>query len=192
MAAEETLAKLLEGNQRFIKGVMHHPRQDPRHRQKVSAAQAPLAVVVGCSDSRTSPEIIFDAGLGDLFVVRSAGCSIDRIGIESVALPLQLFRIPLIIVLGHEKCGAIQTAMSPPADNFVFLRESLRPAIETSAHLPGDSEENACVMQVYRTIQSLTTSPILSPLLTEIKSSIVGAFYQMQSGIVDILPASKY
>lgn len=103
-------AELLAGNDRFVRGEMAHPSQDVAHRASVTAAQHPFAVVFGCSDSRVSAEIVFDRGLGDLFVVRTAGHVVDTTVVGSIEYAVELLGTPLVVVLGHDSCGAVGAA----------------------------------------------------------------------------------
>ena len=106
----EAWAELLAGNERFVRGEMAHPSQDVDHRAALSGAQNPFAVVFGCSDSRVAAEIVFDRGLGDLFVVRTAGHVVDTTVVGSIEYGVQVLGAPLVIVLGHDSCGAVAAA----------------------------------------------------------------------------------
>ncbi|WP_235019936.1 carbonic anhydrase [Ruania rhizosphaerae] len=106
----EAFAALTEGNQRFVAGEMAHPSQDAQRRTELSSSQHPFAVLFGCSDSRLSAEIIFDRGLGDLFVVRTAGHVVDTTVIGSIEYGVEMLGTPLVVVLGHDSCGAIAAA----------------------------------------------------------------------------------
>ncbi|CAL8976372.1 Carbonic anhydrase 2 [Cellulomonas sp. T2.31MG-18] len=103
-------AALLEGNERFVRGEMVHPSQDAAHRAALSSSQAPFAVVFGCSDSRVAAEIVFDQGLGDAFVVRTAGHVIDTTVLGSIEFGVEVLGTPLVVVLAHDKCGAVAAA----------------------------------------------------------------------------------
>lgn len=106
----EAWAALLEGNERFVRGEMVHPSQDAAHRAALSSSQAPFAVVFGCSDSRVAAEIVFDQGLGDAFVVRTAGHVIDTTVLGSIEFGVEVLGTPLVVVLAHDKCGAVAAA----------------------------------------------------------------------------------
>lgn len=103
---------LTEGNQRFVAGKPEHPSQSVEHRASLAAAQKPTAVVFGCADSRVAAEIIFDQGLGDMFVVRTAGHVIDSAVLGSVEYAVSVLDVPLVVVLGHDGCGAVQAALT--------------------------------------------------------------------------------
>jgi carbonic anhydrase len=103
---------LKEGNERFVAGDLQHPNQSVEYRAELAAAQHPTAVVFGCSDSRLAAEIIFDQGLGDMFVVRTAGHVMDAAVIGSIEYALTALDVPLIVVLGHNSCGAVSATLS--------------------------------------------------------------------------------
>ncbi len=107
LTAADALAELLAGNRRFVDGVRLHPNQDAHRRAQVAQGQKPFALIFGCSDSRVAAEIIFDRGLGDLFVVRTAGHILDNGVLGSIEFGVDPLAIPLIVVLGHDGCGAV-------------------------------------------------------------------------------------
>jgi carbonic anhydrase len=107
--------EMTRGNDRFVAGVPLHPRQDVERRAEVAAGQEPIAALFGCSDSRLSAEIIFDKGLGDLFVIRNAGQVISESVIGSLEYAVAVLHVPLIIVLGHDSCGAVRAAIDSQA-----------------------------------------------------------------------------
>lgn len=110
MTPAEAWTELLDGNARFVRGEMLHPSQGVDHRAGLSVAQEPFAVIFGCSDSRVAAEIVFDRGLGDLFVVRTAGHVVDTTVIGSIEYGVEVLHAPLVIVLGHDSCGAVGAA----------------------------------------------------------------------------------
>ncbi len=111
LRAADALAELLSGNRRFVDGQRAHPNQDAHRRTQVATGQKPFALIFGCSDSRVAAEIIFDRGLGDLFVVRTAGHIVDNGVLGSIEFGVDVLDIPLIVVLGHDGCGAIRATM---------------------------------------------------------------------------------
>lgn len=104
------LAALLAGNQRFVRGAPLHPNQDAAHRARTATGQHPFAVILGCSDSRVAAEIVFDCGLGDLFVIRTAGHLLGAEVLASIEFAITALHTPLIVVLGHDRCGAVAAA----------------------------------------------------------------------------------
>ncbi|HEY2643772.1 MAG TPA: carbonic anhydrase [Galbitalea sp.] len=107
--------EMVRGNERFVAGEPLHPRQDVERREQVASGQAPLAALFGCSDSRLSAEIIFDKGIGDLFVIRNAGQVISESVIGSLEYAVAILHVPLIVVLGHDQCGAVLAAIASQA-----------------------------------------------------------------------------
>lgn len=112
---QEAWAEMLAGNARFVAGAPQHPHQDVQRRNEIAAAQTPTAALFGCSDSRLSAEIIFDKGLGDLFVVRNAGQVISDSVVGSLEYAVAVLEVPLIVVLGHDACGAVGAAIDSTA-----------------------------------------------------------------------------
>jgi carbonic anhydrase len=110
--AADALAELLAGNRRFVEGQREHPNQDAHRRTQVAQGQKPFALIFGCSDSRVAAEIIFDRGLGDLFIVRTAGHIVDNGVLGSIEFGVEVLEVPLIVVLGHDGCGAITATMA--------------------------------------------------------------------------------
>src|SRR5215472_3641718 len=110
MTPRQALAELLAGNARFVAGTRVHPNQDAEHRASLALAQKPFAVIFGCSDSRLAAEIIFDRGLGDVFVVRTAGHTVDASVLGSIEYAITVLNTPLVVVLGHNSCGAVTAA----------------------------------------------------------------------------------
>lgn len=109
--AEESWRKLAEGNARFASGNQKHPHESLRWREKLVSGQHPFAVVLGCGDSRVPPELVFDEGLGDLFTVRAVGEVLDTAVVGSIEYAVEYLDVPLVVVLGHESCGAVKAAI---------------------------------------------------------------------------------
>jgi len=186
------LEKLAEGNRRYVGGRALHPRQDEVRRAEVAAGQKPFAVVVGCSDSRTPPEILFDQGLGDLFVTRLAGNVADDAALGSIEFAVAKLGARVVVVLGHEKCGAVTAAVDtvntgsvPPAHLASFV-DAIRPAAESVKGQPGDPVDNAVRANVKGIVEKLKASnPVLAPLVQSGELEIVGARYDLDSGKVE-------
>jgi carbonic anhydrase len=126
MMAHEAMEMLLAGNQRFVAGTPHHPNQDAARRAQTAPGQNPFAVLFGCSDSRLAAEIIFDRGLGDLFVVRTAGHVLDPAVLGSIEYGVSVLGCPLVVVLGHDGCGAVAAARAAVQDGITaagYVRE---------------------------------------------------------------------
>jgi carbonic anhydrase len=110
-SAKEVLDMLLEGNRRFAGSLLSHPHQDAARRTECVAGQHPVAAVLGCADSRVPPEVLFDCGIGDLFIVRNAGTVIDETSVASLEYAVDHLKVPLVMVLGHTSCGAVTAAV---------------------------------------------------------------------------------
>jgi carbonic anhydrase len=110
---------LKEGNERFVAGKPKHPSQSVEHRASLAAGQQPIAVILGCSDSRVAAELIFDQGLGDVFVVRTAGQALDSAVLGSIEYAVAVLNVPLIVILGHDSCGAVKAAIGAVDDGAI-------------------------------------------------------------------------
>jgi carbonic anhydrase len=193
---DAALERLTEGNQRYVTNKRVNPNQTEARRIEVAREQQPFATILGCVDSRVSPELIFDRGLGDLFVIRTAGQVIDRAVMGSVEFGAVAFGIPLILVLGHEKCGAViatieaMTRSSKVEGSIGALIEAIQPAVETARNRPGDLLANAVNANVELGVNRLKASPILAELLVEGKLKIVGGRYDLDTGAVEFIVSS--
>src|SRR5262245_18762480 len=169
------LARLVEGNQRFVKGELTHPGRRPEDFAPLAEGQAPLAIIVGCADSRVSPELVFDQGVGELFVVRVAGNVVAGAGPfvkGSVEFAVAELGARLVVVLGHGACGAVKAAVAHIDANDTLpgairdLVEQIRPAAFAVKGKPGDKLENAIKANVALGVERLKgLDPILSPLV---------------------------
>jgi carbonic anhydrase len=156
----------------------------------VAAGQHPWAVVWGCIDSRVPPELIFDQGLGDLFVVRTAGHAADSVSLASVEFGVEEFHVPLVVVLGHSRCGAVQAtidalkggAASGQANPIV---EAIRPAYEAARLQPGDLIDHVVQANVRLTVEQIERSPEISHAIAAGAVRIIGARYDLDSGAVN-------
>ena len=189
---KETLSLLLEGNQHFVTGKMAHLSYAEEAKNKLLENQTPLAAIVGCSDSRVPPELIFDRGLGELFVVRDAGNVIGPIEMDSVEFAVAKLHVPLVIVMGHQNCGAVKAALSgpdevPELDNILPLIDK---AITTCNKDAKDKLREAIYCNVREGVATLKKSPTIAPLIKQKKVDIIGAYFDFESGqvlIVDLL-----
>jgi carbonic anhydrase len=188
--SNESLKILMEGNQRFVGSKMLHQNQSAERRNEIVKGQHPIAVIVSCSDSRVPPEIVFDQGLGDLFVIRSAGNLVDDIGLGSIEYAVEHLGVQLIIVLGHEQCGALAATVKggEAPGHIAKLIEEIKPAVEKAKKQSGDLLENAVLSNINMVVKQLQDSePILKEFVHKKKLNIVGARYDLDSGVVAIL-----
>ncbi len=195
ITAEQALQKLMDGNARFVSGNVEHPNQSAERRAEVVSGQHPFAIVVGCSDSRVPPEIIFDQGIGDIFVIRTAGQVMDDAAIGSIEYGAEHLGVPLVVVLGHDSCGAVKATVEggEAPGHIASLVEAIQPAVDEAAKGMNEASEeellNASIdINVKNIVEQLETSePILSELVEEGELTIVGAHYHLDSGEVEIL-----
>lgn len=180
------LQRLVAGNHRYVTHG-RHPRQDRGQRVTLAKAQHPFACVLSCSDSRVPPEIVFDQGLGDLFVVRVAGNIVDDPLIGSIEYATEHLHVPLVVVLGHTRCGAVTAAVQgAKEDNHIMsLVKAIVPAVEHAKTEQGDLLNNSIRENVLQTVKQLREShPLLSELYEHHKIQIIGAIYDLDSGRV--------
>ena len=189
VAPAEAIAKLKEGNGRYASGKLQHPGQTTERRAELTKDQHPFAVIVSCSDSRVPPEIVFDQGLGDLFVVRVAGNVIDDHGLGSIEYAVDHLGARLIVVLGHQSCGAVKAAVETPAGkslgpNLDYLIKAIRPAVERAASdVDAVGLRAAILANVEETINDLLEqSTILKHLAESGQVTLVGAYYELTTG----------
>jgi carbonic anhydrase len=181
---------LVKGNHRFVAGGPAHPRQDIERREALAEKQRPFAALFGCADSRLSAEIIFDVGLGDLFVVRNAGQVIAETIIGSLEFSVELLSVPLILVLGHDECGAIRATMDAvdgtlkSEGEFIHnLVERIRPTVVTANEAGKHEIDDITELHVQDTINELLTrSKLISDAVKSGKLAVVGANYKLALG----------
>lgn len=189
--ADEALIRLKAGNQRFVEGRSDHPRQDISRIKEVASAQRPFATIIGCSDSRVPNEIIFDQGLGDLFIVRTAGQVSTYASWGSIEFAEEVLGTKLIVVLGHTQCGAVSAAVNLPEvpGHIVTLVNAIKPAVDKArTHKPGDLLDAAIRQNVTMQVEQLKAlEPLLAKRVREGSIRIVGALYHLDSGQVEFL-----
>jgi len=188
---DSVLAELKTGNKHHLAHRYQHPHETLERQRQLASGQHPHAEILSCSDSRVPPEIVFDQGLGDLFVVRVAGNVASDTEIGSLEYGAEHLQVPLIVVLGHENCGAVTAAVQggPPEGHIGSLVDLIKPAVEKTRGMSGDPVSNAVRMNVELVVKQLRTStPILSELVAHGKLRIVGAVYSIETGTVTWLP----
>jgi len=191
---DTALAELKTGNDHHVQHRYQHPHETLERQRELVKGQHPHAEILSCADSRVPPEIIFDQGLGDLFVVRVAGNIATNAELASLEYGAAHLQIPLLVVMGHEHCGAVTAAVEGgnSEGHIGTLVELLRPAVENSRSLTGDRVENAVRANVELVVKQLRNStPLLSELVSHNKLKIVGGVYSLDTGKVDWLPETK-
>jgi carbonic anhydrase len=195
MDPADALRRLLEGNARYVADRKQHPGLGPARRAEVAMSQQPFAVVLGCSDSRVPVELVFDQGLGDLFVIRVAG---NFAGggevLGSIEFAVLNLGVRLVLVLGHERCGAVTaardviTAGTTPPGHLVSVVDGILPAVRSTLDQPGDGVDNAVRANVRLAVQQLQDSqPILAPRVADGSLRVAGARYDLESGRVEVI-----
>jgi carbonic anhydrase len=188
ITADESLTKLKDGNTRFVNMKLINPDQSLERRKEGMNGQHPFVIILTCSDSRVSPEVIFDQGLGDIFEIRNAGNVLDDHVIGSIEYAVAHLDIPLLIIMGHEDCGAIKATISHAHDSkhIESLVKSLSPAVEGAKGMKGDLVENSVRNNVRLEISKITNNkPILAQYIKEGKLRVLGAYYHIENGKVE-------
>ncbi len=190
--------KLLEeGNARFVGNkVLNDDLSSAKRDDLYKNGQKPFAIIIGCSDSRVPPEVLFDQALGDLFVVRDAGNVVDSIATGSVEYAAEHLKSPLVVVLGHEKCGAVTAAVNGGEipGSIASIANKIKPSVDKAKAeaTPADKlVEKSAELNVENTIVELEKSPIIKELVESGKLTIVGAKYQLATGQVEWYKPAK-
>ncbi|HLI28976.1 MAG TPA: carbonic anhydrase [Chloroflexota bacterium] len=191
---DEALQRLLEGNQRFVAGQFQHDNRSEARRQEVAAGQRPFAAVLACADSRVAPELVFDAGLGELFVTRVAGNIAGPGIIGSIEYAVGVLGTPLVLVLGHSACGAVEAAIQAVTSGAQFggdiatLVTAIAPAVALAQGEPGDLLENATRANARLAASRLATANAdLVRLVSQGALRVAAGYYDLQSGRVTML-----
>ena len=190
---DDALSRLMQGNMRYMQGSPIYPNQSAERQAEVAQGQHPWAAILGCIDSRVPPELVFDQGLGDMYVARTAGQVINDVVIASLEYAF-LTGAKLVMVLGHQSCGAVKAAISAvqtgtqPEGHLPALTDAIKPAVIQAESQPGDLLENSIKANVTLEAQYLTSdSSILSNSVNEGAIKIVGANYDLGTGAVSLL-----
>ncbi|GIJ29406.1 carbonic anhydrase [Micromonospora qiuiae] len=195
-APARALAELIAGNRRFVTDALRHPNQNASHRSAVAAEQHPFAVIVGCSDSRLAAEIIFDRGLGDLFVVRTAGHTVGPEVLGSVEYAVTVLRTPLVVVLGHDSCGAVQAARAsvatgtPPSGHLRAVVDAVVPSLRWARVAGVDDLDGIVDIHIAQTVEAmLKSSEALAAEVAAGGCAVVGMSYRLAAGEVRAVTA---
>ena len=189
----QALDLLREGNSAFLRGEQTSVLTSAQRRLDLARGQEPFAAYVTCSDSRVPPELLFGRGLGELFIIRNAGNTVDTVALGSIEYAVAELGVPLVVVMGHESCGAVAAAAKVVTDNATFpgsigpMVEPIIPAVLQARSEPGDLLDNAVRANVRRVVRQLRENT--DPLLLEPQQAgrlwVVGAYYRLESGEVD-------
>lgn len=190
ISPDRALQKLMDGNKRFVEEKRTYPDQNRVRLAEVAKGQHPFAIVLGCADSRVPAEILFDQGIGDIFDVRVAGNITDDVVLGSIEYAAEHLGVPVIVVLGHEGCGAVKAALEgkPVPGHIGSLLAAINPAVAQAKGQAGDPLDNAVKANVKLVVEQLKSSqPILTELLKQGRLKIVGARYDLDSGKVETI-----
>ncbi len=177
----------MKGNERYVHDEPVGPDRDQHRRAETLSKQSPFAVIVGCADSRVSPEIIFDQGVGDLFVVRVAGNVIGPLEMDSVEYSILYLGSSVIVVLGHQNCGAVDAVIHDHTKDIESVAELIIPAVtEARKTAPENLLEASVKLNAIRMRDALLNSPPLSKLIAAGKLEIHAGYYHLESGVVEI------
>ena len=191
LSAEEALEKLIQGNKRFVELEQKHPDEDKKRRKEMLKGQHPFVVILSCSDSRVPPELIFDQGLGDIFEIRNAGNVLDDHVIGSIEYAVMHCGVKLIVIMGHQDCGAIAATLSGVSETKYIksLEDSIQPAVENckkkGVEVNSDNVVKEHVMQDINEL--LTQDSELVKYMKEHNVQIIPAYYHLDSGKVDFI-----
>ncbi|NNK96004.1 MAG: carbonic anhydrase [Desulfobacterales bacterium] len=188
--ADEALEKLLAGNKRFVSGKQLHPNQSKKSRKAVVEAQEPMAAILTCADSRVPPVVIFDQGIGDLFVVRVAGNIIDNHTLGSIEYALVHLLTPLVVVMGHSSCGAVSAvAQGAQLDGHMATFVPPIQAAIKNVEDPRDDLVDRAAREVAKMVTARIneSEPIIADYVRDGRVKVVAAYYDLESGEVSIL-----
>lgn len=200
LTPQQAWQRLTEGNARFVAGKTDHPNQDAARRESLTGGQNPFAVIFGCADSRLAAEIIFDLGLGDTFVVRTAGQVLGNAAMGSLEYSITDLNVPLIVVLGHDSCGAVTAAKQsyesgsmPPGFVRNLVEEIMPAVIETERNAEtGEATVNDMVRTNTRQTaeRMIDQSKIISGAVADGSTAVVGMFYHLREGKAELVFSS--
>ncbi|MHC0062975.1 carbonic anhydrase [Nostoc sp. UIC 10890] len=186
---DKALQELLDGNERFVQAKRRNPHQSQSRLVEVAKSQKPFASILGCADSRVPSEIVFDQGLGDIFVCRIAGNIATTQQIGSLEFGSLVLGTKVIMVMGHERCGAVDAAIkgAQVPGQIGSLLEAIKPSVEKSKDESGDKLENACKANILAQVEKLKSSSVLSELIKAEKLKVVGGYYDLDTGRISLV-----
>jgi carbonic anhydrase len=192
ISADDALRRLSSGDKRFVAGKSEEPHGAAlvERRHTLAKDQKPFAVIVSCSDSRVPPELVFDVSLGDIFVVRTAGEVVDAVALGSIEYAIEHLGTRLIVVLGHQRCGAVSAAVSGATDigDIPDVLKAISPAVEETKGQSGDQIDNAVranARDIAKHLQNV--GPIIAPRVQSGEVKVVAAYYSLDTGQGELL-----
>jgi carbonic anhydrase len=194
----QATSMLMEGNARYVAEKSEHPNQSAKRRADVAKGQRPFAVILACADSRVGPEVIFDAGLGDLFVVRVAGNIADDSVLGSIEYAVEHLGAPLVVVVGHERCGAVQATVDTvaagqaPPPHLDALINAIKPALAEEKPTPAETLVDRVIdANVRNVVHKIAADEPVAALVKEGKVQVVGGRYDLDTGEFKLFETPK-
>lgn len=189
MNAAQALERLQAGNQRYVSDQLVHHHQSGRRMRAIAIGQHPFAIILGCADSRVPPEIIFDQGLGDLFVIRVAGNILDDAVLGSIEYAVEELGTSLLVVLGHQRCGAVAATIKHAAvsGHISTLIKAIQPAVDIAEDEPGDLLDNAVRANIKLVVEQLKSAVPVTEFVQHHRLKVVGAQYNLGCGTVELI-----
>jgi carbonic anhydrase len=187
---KDPLERLIQGNQRFAIEHFRHPHQTHSRVMEVASGQHPFAVVLSCSDSRVPPDIIFDQGIGDLFIIRNAGNIIDDAVLGSIEYAVEHLGVELVLVMGHERCGAVTAAVQgeKDTDHIEYIAQNIQPACLIAKSMDGDFLDNSVIENVKQSVELIKADQsVIAGEVSEGHVRVVGARYDLDDGTIRLL-----
>lgn len=185
---EEGLKRLKQGNQRFVSEALLHPNRTEERRLSISQRQSPYAVIVTCSDSRVVPEVIFDEGLGDLFVIRVAGNIVGLTELESIEFAVGYLHPVIVVVMGHKNCGAVEAVIKREAQGIPVIARLIEPSVEKARNFKSkDLLQLAVKFNALKMCEHLLKSPVIDKKIKKKSLALYGAYYDIKTGVVEFL-----
>lgn len=183
----QAFKKLMEGNKRFMQDLSLHPDRTSERRQELTSNQTPFACILGCADSRVSPEIIFDQGIGDLFIVRVAGNVVGPIEMESIEYSVHYLHACMILVLGHENCGAVNAVLAGQTQDIETIAKYVEPSLKATPCGGEGRLECAVKANARATAERIKKDPSFVQMIKENKLQVMAGYYNFHTGKVEIL-----
>ncbi|MGN1125688.1 MAG: carbonic anhydrase [Candidatus Gastranaerophilaceae bacterium] len=187
ISAQQALAKLKAGNQNYVSQKMKHPNLTPARKKEMSSGQNPFVVILSCSDSRVPTELIFDQGLGDIFVVRNAGNVLDSASLGSIEYAVYHLGVKLVVIMGHQKCGAVAASMAKgkEAHYIESIKSSIKPSVKKCQKENRLTSDNVVMENVNHDIDLINSKDAkLAKYMKEHNVQVVKAFYNIDTGKV--------
>lgn len=184
LTPQEAFDRLMQGNLRYTADALEGPDRSSLRRLEIYQTQRPFATILGCSDSRVPPEIIFDQGLGDLFVVRVAGQVVGPVELDSIEYGAKYLGTSLVFVLGHQSCAAVDAVLKGNTADIEEVADLIRPALQG---VQKKTLENAIKANVRWVVEHLKKTPVIQQLMRDKKIDVVGGYYTLPDGKVEVL-----